>query len=176
MQQGIATKTNVYKVYDNETSEALDGVVTVELPNFELAVEAFKGAGLAGEVNVPSPGSMSALTAVVSCPIMYGPLTKYLALGKTKALHIRNEIIVNDPTTHELKRVRNYWVLKGPLSAMNPGSFEQAAAGEAQFTMQVYYAHHWLDGTDVLEWDPFKFIFKVNGEDLLEETRQNILA
>jgi phage tail tube protein FII len=42
--------------------------------------------------------------------------------------------------------------------------------------MQVYYVHHWLDGDDILEWDPFKGIYKVNGKDLMAETRRNVFV
>jgi P2 family phage contractile tail tube protein len=173
---GIGTINNVFKVYDSETGRALDGPVTLELPNFELASESFKGAGVGGEINVPAPGVMNALTATISCPIIYGALTKYLELSTTKTLDLRNEIIVNNADNHKLEKVANRWILKGPLSGSNPGSVEQASAGGAQITMQIYYAHHWLDGEDILEWDPFKFIYTVNGEDMMAETRQNILV
>jgi len=176
MRDGIAKLNNVFKLYDSESGKALDGVVTVELPSFELASETFKGAGVGGEVNVPVPGVMSALTVTISCPVIYGAITKYLELGSTRQLDLRNEIIVQNTSSHAQEKVPNRWVLKGPLSGSNPGSVEQGAAGDASITMQVYYAHHWLDGDDVLEWDPFKYIYTVNGKDMMAATRQNVLV
>jgi len=176
MRAGIATKNNVFKLYDIETGAALDGTVTVELPGFELASDAFKGAGVGAEVNVPIPGVMNAQTVTISVPKIYSDITKYMELGTTKTLDLRNEAIVNNRDTHALEGVPDRWVLKGPLSQANPGSVEQAAASEASIVMQVYYAHHWLDGDEILEWDPFKGIYKVNGKDLMAETRRNILA
>jgi len=176
MRAGIAKINNVFKAYDSATGRALDGTVTVELPNFELLTETYKGAGAGAEVNVPVPGVMSAMTAVISCPVIYGEITRYLALGTTRTLDLRNEVIVTNPSNHELQKVPNRWVLKGPLSGSNPGSVEQGATGDASITMQVYYAHHWLDGDDILEWDPFKMIYRVNGVDLMAATRQNVLV
>ena len=176
MRAGIAKLNNVFKLYDSETGRALDGTVTVELPSFELASESFKGAGVAGEVNVPVPGVMNALTATISCPIIYGAITQYMELGSVRTLDVRNEIIVQNPDNHAQEKVPNRWILKGPLSGSNPGSVEQGAAGDASITMQVYYAHHWLDGDDILEWDPFKYIYTVNGKDMMAETRQNLLV
>ena len=175
MREGIATNSNVFKVYDSETNRALDGAVSVELPNFELLSESFKGAGIGGEINVPIPGNMSALTATVNCPVIYGAMTKYLELGTTRTLDLRNEIIITNTSTHAQEKAPNRWVLKGVLSGANPGSVEQATAGGASFVMQLRYAQHFLDGDEVLEWDPSKYIFKVNGKDLMEETRRNIL-
>jgi P2 family phage contractile tail tube protein len=175
MRAGIAKLNNVFKLYDSETGRALDGTVTVELPSFELASESFKGAGVAGEVNVPVPGVMNALTVTISCSLIYGALTRYMELGSTRTLDLRNEIVVQNPDNHSQEKAPNRWILKGPLSGSNPGKVEQGAAGDASITMQVYYAHHWLDGDDILEWDPFKFIYTVNGEDMLAETRQNLL-
>lgn len=88
MRAGIATKNNVFKVYDSETGEALDGVVTLEFPGFELSSNSFNGTGVGGEINVPAPGVMSALTATISCPVIYGALTKYLELGTTRTLDL----------------------------------------------------------------------------------------
>ena len=174
MRAGIAILNNVFKVYSD--NKALDGTVTVTLPSFELATEAFKGAGLAGEINVPVPGSMSAMTVTISCPVIYGELTKFMELGSTKTIDLRNEIVVQNPDNHAQEKVPNRWVIKAILSKSDPGKVEQAATSEASLEMQVVYMHHWQDGEDILEWDPFKLIYTVNGKDLLEETRQNILA
>jgi P2 family phage contractile tail tube protein len=176
MRTGIAAQTNVYKLYDVESGAEMEGVVTVELPSFEAMSNTFKGAGIGGEINVPAPGVMNAQTATISVPIIYGNLTKYMEIGTTKTLDLRNEIVVVNKDTHANERVSNRWVLKGPLSQANPGSVEQAAAGEASIVMQIYYVHHWLDGDEILEWDPFKGIHKVNGKDLMAETRRNVFV
>jgi len=176
MREGIATQNNVFKLYDSESQAALDGTVTVELPGFELTSNTFKGAGLGAEVNIPIPGVMGAQTATISFPKIYGSITKYMELGATKTLDLRNEIIVTNKDTHANERVSDRWVLKGAIGQANPGSVEQAAAGEASVVMQVYYAHHWLDGEDILEWDPFKGIYTVNGKDLMADTRRNIMV
>jgi P2 family phage contractile tail tube protein len=173
MRSGIAKVNNIFMPYDD--GERLEGTVTVELPNFELMSETWKGAGGSGEVNVPT-SVMSALTATISAPVIYGALSKYFALGKTRTIDLRNEIIVTNTDNHAQEKVPNRWVLKGVLSGANPGSIEQGAAGDAQLTMQVYYAKHYLDGDEVLEWDCFKHIFRVNGEDLMAATRQNVLV
>jgi P2 family phage contractile tail tube protein len=176
MRNGIPTQNNVFKLYDVDTSTALDGTVTVELPGFEMMSNTFKGAGVGGEINVPAPGLIGAQTVTISVPTIYGGLTKYMELGTTRTLDLRNELIVNNKDTHALEKVPNRWVLKGPLSQASPGSVEQGATGDASIVMQVYYAHHWLDGDDILEWDPFKGIYKVNGNDLMADTRQNVFV
>ena len=176
MRNGIATLNNVFKLYDMQSGTALDGTVTVELPAFELMTNSFKGAGVAGEVNVPAPGMMSAQTATIKVPIIYGAITKYMELGTTRILDLRNEIIVLNKDTHAAEKVPNRWVLKGPLSQANPGSVEQGAAGESSIVMQVYYVHHWIDGIDVLEWDVFKGIHTVNRYDLFEIIRRNVFV
>ena len=176
MKNGTAIQNNVFKVYDSDTNKALDGTVTVQLPSFELASNTFKGAGVGAEINVPAPGVMNALVATISVPIIYGELTKYLELASTKTLDLRNEIVLSNKDSHQIEKAANRWVLKGPLSKADPGKIEQGATSDATFDLQIYYVHHWLDGDDVLEWDPFKFIYKVNGQDMMSDTRQNILV
>jgi P2 family phage contractile tail tube protein len=176
MRSGIATLNNVFKLYDSASGRALNGTVSVTLPSFELLSETFKGAGVAGEMNVPVPGNMSALTVEISCPKIYGEIMRYLELGSTKILDLRNEIVVQNAENHAQEKVPDRWVFKGPLSASNPGSVEQAAAGDASITMQVYYVKHWMDGDEKLEWDIFKYIYTVNGKDMMAETRRNLLV
>jgi P2 family phage contractile tail tube protein len=176
MRRGIATLNNVFKIYDTETGEALDGTVTLQLPPFALTAGTYKGAGLGAEINVPAPGVMSALQATISCPVIYAALTKYMELGTTRTLDLRNEIVVNDIDSHTLEKVPNRWVLRGPLSGSDPGSIGQAEGSDSTLTIEVYTATHWLDGEEILKWDPFKYIYIVNGKDLMAETRQNILV
>ena len=151
------------------------GTVTVQLPAFELASNTFKGAGAGGEVNVPSPGMMGAMTATVSVPVAYSELVDFFELGATKTLDLRADVTVSDPSTHELLRVPDRWVIKGPISKADPGKVEGASASDASFEVQVYYARHWLDGDEVLEWDAFNSVYKVNGRDLLADTRRNLM-
>jgi len=172
----VATQNNVFKLYDVDSGKALDGVVTLQLPPFELASNEFSGAGLAGKINVPAPGVMNALAATISCPVIYGEILKYMELGETKTLDLRNEMIVVNSDTHQPERVPQRWVLKGPLSKSDPGKVEQAAASDASIDIQIYYAANWVDGEAVLEFDPFKMIYTVNGKDMLELTRQNVLV
>jgi P2 family phage contractile tail tube protein len=175
MRSGIATGNNVFMAHDSESGAALKGTVSVELPSFELSTEEFGGAGVAGKVNVAFPGSMGALTATLKFPVIYGDITKYMELGTVRTVDLRNEIIVQNPDTHAKEKVPNRWVLKGQLSGVSPGSIEQATAGEATVTIQLNYVQHFLDGDEILEWDAFKYIYKVNGNDLMAETRQNLL-
>jgi P2 family phage contractile tail tube protein len=176
MRTGIATGSNVFMVHDSESGAALKGTVSVELPSLELSTEEFSGAGVAGKVNVAFPGSMEAQTAVIKCPVIYGEITKFMELGTVRTIDLRNEIIVQNPDNHAKERVPNRWVLKGQLSGASPGSIEQATAGEATVTIQLNYVQHFLDGDEILEWDAFKYIYKVNGKDLMAETRQNLLV
>lgn len=173
MRKGIATQTNRFELWD--IGKRTLGVVTVQLPAFEIATNEFKGAGVGGAINVPAPGIMNAQVVTISVAKMYGDAIRYLALGTTRTIDLRSEVNVADPQTHAINRVPERWVLKGPLSKSDPGKIENAAAGDASVDMQVYYAAHWLDGDSVLEWDVFNAVYTVNGVDLLAETRRNLL-
>lgn len=173
MKSGIASQTNRFEVYDE--GKRLRGVVTVALPSLEIVTNEFRGAGVGGSINVPAPGVMTAQTGTVSVPKIYGDLIKFLELGTTRTLDLRADVILNNTETHAVEHVAERWVLKGPLTASNPGNIANASAGDASITIQIYYAKHWLDGEELLEWDVFNAIHKVNGVDLLSEMRTNLL-
>jgi P2 family phage contractile tail tube protein len=172
----MALLTNVFNLFDVDTNKKLTGTVSLELPATELATETYKGAGVSGEINVPVPGVMSAQTATLSFSHIYGDNVKYMKLGSTQTLDLRSEVIRQNAETLIQERVPYRWVLKGPLSSAKAGKIESGAAGDASVEMQVYYMHNWIDGEEKLEWDVFKYVYKVDGEDLMAETRKNILA
>lgn len=174
MTRGTATKTNVFALYDNATGNELIGAVTVELPSFELQTTEYSGAGIAGAINVPALGVMSPQTCTVSCPIMYGDLTRYYAVGTTRTLELRSDMAVVDHDTHEVKSVQNRWILRGPISGASGGSTGQSATADSSITMQVYKAQHWINNEEQIEWDVLKRIHRVRGEDLLSVALQNI--
>jgi len=176
MRPGIATLNDVNKVYDTESMAELDGAVNVELPNMELMTVTYKGAGVGGEITIPVPSIMSSLSATISFPTIYGPGTKFFEIGTTRTLDFRNQIVVMNKDTHAPEKVPDRWILKGVLGGANPGAKAAAEAGDAQVTMQIFYIHHFLDGDDIMEWDPFKGIFTVNGKDLMAETRRNVFV
>lgn len=173
MRKGIGTQTGRFEFYDE--GKRILGVVTVQLPPFEIATNEFKGAGVGGALNVPAAGAMNAQVTTISVAKIYGDIIRYLALGTTKTIDLRSEINVLDPQTHAIVRIPERWVLKGPISKSDPGKIENGATGDASIDMQTYYAAHWLDGESILEWDPLNAVHKVNGIDLLAETRRNLL-
>jgi len=173
---GIAAGNNVFKLYDIETGEELESAVSVELPAMELVTNSYKGAGVGGVINVLAPGVLNEQIATMNFPQIAGNAKRYMKLGTTRTVDLRNEIIVIDKDTHANVKVPYRWILKGPLSQANPGTVEQATAGEATIVMQVYYIHCWLDGVEILEWDAFKGIYTVDGEDLMAETRRNVFV
>lgn len=172
----IALLTNAFKLFDIDSSKELAGVVTVELPEQSLATEEYGGAGVAGKINVPMHANMSAQTVTISCPQIYGQAVAYMKLGTTKTLDLRADISRLNPDTHIVERMPYRVVMKGPITSVSPGKVEQGSAADCSIKMEVYYIHSWLDGAETLEWDVAKYIYKVDGEDLLAETRKNILA
>lgn len=173
MRKGIVTQTNQFELYDD--GERMLGVVTVQLPPFELGSNEFTGAGVGGSINVPAKGMMNAQTATISIPKIYGAAAAYLKLGTTRTLDLRSSVVLTNTETHALEDVAERWVIKGPLSKSDPGKVENKAAGDASIDIQVYYAQHFLDGEELLEWDVFNAIHKVDGEDLLAEMKANLL-
>jgi P2 family phage contractile tail tube protein len=172
MRLGIATANNIFKLYDVETDKALDGTVSIDLPDVGLETVEYKGAGVIGTINVPLIGLMNALEATINVAKIYGALTDYMQVGVTKTLDLRNDVSVI--SGHGTIRVPERLVMRGPLSGAPLGSVEQGSASDSSIVMQVYYMQYFLDGDMVMEWDVMKAIYTVNGVDLLADTRRNI--
>ncbi|MDR1705811.1 MAG: phage major tail tube protein, partial [Clostridiales bacterium] len=135
----------------------------------------FSGAGVGGEINVPAHGMMQPRPVAISIPHIYDKAVRFFQLGVgTITLDLRRDLAVTNPDTHAIENVPDRWVIKGPITKSDPGKAEQKASSDASVEIQAYYCQHFLDGDEILQWDPFTPIHKVNGVDLLAEMKANI--
>lgn len=174
MANKIAIQTNRFTLWDTESGKRLDGTVTVQMPAFENATNAFSGAGVGGEINVPAIGMMNALTATLSVPKISRNFSEQCRLAFTRTWDLRADVSVTNSANHQIEQISERWVLKGPVTKSDPGKIEQKATSDATFEMQIYYAINWLDGKQHIEWDPFNTIYKINGVDQLATTRRHL--
>jgi len=172
----LSIQTNRFELFntDDDGVERNLGIVTVQLPSFEVPTNEYSGSGVGGTLNIPTIGVLNAMTVTLSFPKISKDNIRYFKLGKTTSFDLRADTTGTDPDTRGVVHIAERWSIQGPVTKCDPGKIEQKATGDASVEIQVFYAIHWIDGEQVLEWDALNTKFVVNGEDLLEETRRNI--
>jgi P2 family phage contractile tail tube protein len=148
-------------------------VATVDLPTIETLANTVKMAGMGGEIEVPSL-IMAAQEATINFAGAFGIITEYGAVGTSRKLDLRADVIAYDPASGKNRYVEKRVVMGGFIKSHAHGSVEAAGAIEQSVVMTVNFYQTWLDGVEQIKWDPFAMIYTVKGQDLLAQTRKNL--
>lgn len=149
------------------------GTATVDLPEIAFLSATTKGAGIAGEIDTPSPGQTSAMTLTLNWNTVEKSSIKLLA-PVVHALDLRASIQDFDTATNEYTEKALKVTVRGrPLSG-GLGGLEAATAMSSTSAFSVNYLKVLIDGEEVLEIDKLNYIFKVLGVDYLAKTRENL--
>jgi hypothetical protein len=160
-----------YSVFLNG-SEYL-GTATADLPEIAFLSETTKGAGIAGEIDAPSPGQTSAMTLTLNWNTVEKASLKLLA-PVVHALDLRASIQKFDTGTNEYMESALKVTIRGrPLSG-GLGGLEAATAMSSTTAFSVNYLKVFIDGEEIIEIDKLAYIYKVLGVDYLAKTRANL--
>ena len=164
--------TAQFNVYVNGGQRLL-GLATVTLPNFAALTETVTGAGIMGEMEVPSRGHMSAMEFVLNFRSMIDdPLT--YAISKAYSFDLRSAQSYEDSTTYDRSEARERYALRGPVKSVNHGNRGPNAAWDASIAVAARRVEHFIDGRQMLEFDLLNNIYKVNGVDIYAPVRAAI--
>lgn len=146
------------------------GQVDITLPKFTPKTDSINGAGIAGEMNFPSSAMLENMEFVI----------KWRTINE-------DAVVMNEPRAHLLTfrgAQRIYDAAQGIMRAQavivdvrgvptetDLGKFAQASETESQTTMALDYIKLRVDGNEMIEFDRFNYIYKVNGTDFLADYR-----
>ena len=144
----------------------------VDLPKIKPKFTDISGLGLYGEAEVPI--GMEKMEARLLMNSVYPEFVKIVSNPRKQATIIVRSSMTGfsqDGVQYEKPLKAE---LRGFFKESDVGKFKQGDSTEAEATMSVNYFKLELDGQPVVEVDVFNNIYKVEGEDLLQEFRQNL--
>lgn len=160
-----------YEVYDEtDGSERLLGTASVDLPELEFMSAELKGAGMAGEVNFPIIGHTNNLTVTLHWMSIHSNLTKLSAPG-SHTVTCRGALQQYDSGTGNIIVSAVKITFRGLPSKATLGKFEPGEQTESENEFNINYLKMTVDGEELLEIDKLNYIYRVNGEDYLTDTR-----
>jgi P2 family phage contractile tail tube protein len=170
-----SARTIKCKLYDkgNGASKFLHDTVTVTFPEIEFLTESFKGAGVNGEIDLPTYGQVGSLVIEVA----HNGLSKdTIDLFKLKTQHLecRWASQVLNSSTGGTEIVGKKIIFKGIPKKLGIGSIEPNKAEEASSSFEVTYFKYVIGNTVVIEIDKLNDVLKVNGTDYSSSVR-NVL-
>lgn len=160
----IPARLNNFNIY-GRGNKAL-GVATVTLPSLEAMSDTLTGAGLLGEIDLPTLGHFGSTEVEMEWNTISSEAAAF-SPGVNEDLTFRGAMQLADGATGQIDHVGVRVVVRGIGKNWDLGSAEVGAATGTTTTIEALYIKIVIDGKDVLELDKLNNVYKVNGKDLM---------
>ncbi|MMZ43892.1 Phage tail tube protein FII [compost metagenome] len=143
----------------------------ITLPSLEAMSETMSGAGIAGEIDVPTSGFYSSLTVDIAWRSVDRAAIK-MASTKLHSLDIRGAQQVFDMTLPGMRVEQVKVTIKGLGKTLDLGTFATNSPTDGSTSLEVTYIKIEIGEEKVLELDKLNFIFYVDGSDEMTDVRR----
>ncbi len=144
----------------------------VDLPKVKFKFADTKALGLYGEAELPS--GLDKMEARIKFNSIYPDFVSLAANPfKMRSVVVRASMLVWDQNGVN-REVPVKAEIRGFFREWDSGNVKKGEGAEAEATLSVIYYKLEVDGNEVVEVDVLNNIYKVEGEDILQEYKQNI--
>lgn len=169
----ISTKINAYNVYLDGT-KLLGVSEEVTLPNFEALTETLSGAGILGEIDEPILGHFGASEIEIPFRTLNKDMFRIANMQTAVSLTLR----MSTQTINESDMVTDFMpsriVIKGKNKALTGGKVKQGSGTGSSLKVEILYILVEVDKQPKFELDKLNFVYKVDGNDLLQKVRAQV--
>lgn len=167
----IPDKLISYRAYKD--GKDLLGIADVQLPDIEAMAESIKGAGIAGEVELPVLGHIGAMSMTINWRTVTGNLVS-LSAPIAHALDFRASQQSYDSSEGRIKTTSVKHVVRAIPKKLSPGKMETGATTDSGNEFSVTYYKMMIAGKVAVEIDPFNYIYIIDGIDYLADVRKDL--
>lgn len=146
------------------------GMADITLPTVEYKTATLSGAGIGGEIEMPTPGQTASMELEINWRTINEDVTTLLAM-KAHDLELRGANEQYDAGTGEIKTQAVKINIRGLPKKGDVGTFKPADHTETKSTLELTYLKITIDDKMVLEIDKLNYIHYVDGVDYLASVR-----
>lgn len=173
MAEMLSNKVADYRVYNRDGGKAVKVGDTTEitLPEIEELTDTIKGAGILGEIDLPTLGQIGSL----SLEITFRSTNKEtMALATSNQIEIRwvNDLI--DTSNGKVRTIANKAFFTVRRKKFAEGKLETGASQDGSMEFEVLAYRRIMDGREVLNIDKLNNVYKINGIDQLTDITRNL--
>lgn len=169
----LATKTIQFKVYrenDKKKMVYMANATSYKRPTFEMLSDEVSGAGIMGEIDMPSLGALGSLEGeLVFNKPHEGVLGRFAP--KAHKLEIRWATNRFDTSTGASSIQANKDIITMIPKALDLGEIATNETNESTLTFEIISIEHFIDGKSKLKIDKLNNVFKINGTDYTEKLK-----
>ena len=170
----ISTKTIQYSVYDKTVkgkTTYVDDTATYKRPDLEMLTDGFTGAGIMGEIDLPTLGQIGSMEGELSFNRTNKKVIKLFAPGSHK-IEVRWATNVLNTANGNSAVQANKEILTILPKNLSLGDIEGNETNESSMTYEILVYEYFIDGKSVIKIDKLNNVFKVNGVDYSEQIRK----
>ena len=169
----ITNKTINYAIYDRSEGKPtkVADTTSVKLPDFEYLTETVKGAGIMGEIDMPSPAQLGSMVTEIAIKNTNKSTVKLFA-PKTQDIEVRWVKDALDPKSGALVSVPMKALIRGIPKNTSLGTVETNATNDGNLSLETTYIKLIEDGDTLYEVDKLNSVFIINGVDYMKAIRE----
>lgn len=157
-----------YEVYD--TANRMLGTASVELMDLKFLSADIGGAGVAGKLDLPILGHTESINLTLNWRTVNEDALKLARqTGMDLCLYAANQNLDNYDGQSTVEQIKIS--VRGLAKTATLGKFEPASSTETKTVIEVIYLKIEVDGVEKLELDKLNFVYKVDGDDFLNDVR-----
>lgn len=171
----IAEKNNLFNAYlgtVNAKNKLMGVTDEVTLPEFEMASETLSLAGMAGEIDSPSPGQTK--SAQIEIPFTNISKEALRAVADSESIILRAAQEQLDTETLSKSTIGRIITVRGMTKSINYGKLKKGGYGNPSIKKEVIYYKDVLDGETITEVDKFNGKCMINGKNMMQDVEQYI--
>ena len=170
-----SNKTVQYAVYsrDGGSPAYVQDTTTITRPSLEFLTDTLSGAGINGEIDMPTYAQTASMTWEATFRRMNSAVAKLASPGQHE-VETRWVTDVIDSATGAARVVGAKRITKGFTKTLEGGSLEPNAAQEANCSLEVVYDKLIVDGETVWEIDKLNNGFTVLGVNYAQSIQDNL--
>lgn len=168
-------KTIQYSVYNRTsgTPKFIQDTTTVKRPTLEYLSDTISGAGILGEIEMPTLAQLGPITEEIGVRRTNSNAASLFAPG-LQELEVRWVTDVIDTATGKVTVSACKEIIKGYAKSLDGGSLENNTSQETNLVLEVV-AHKFIqDGETVWDIDKLNIKFEVMGVDYSQPVRDNL--
>ena len=146
------------------------GMADVTLPDIGYKTATLSGAGIGGEIDMPTPSQTESMQLEINWRTINGDVTELLQ-PRAHDLELRGANEHYDAGTGELKYESVKINVRGLPVSGGLGTLKPADHTESKNTLELLYLKITIDGEKKVEIDKLNYIHFVNGTDFAEPIR-----
>lgn len=151
----------------------LVGQGSVALPNLQPMSESVKGAGFAGEVELPLIGQYQSM----QCKIDFSSITEdavSLAAPETRTITVRGSQQIHDTATGIAGTVPVVAFMRVHPKSVDLGKLEKGSGSDTSIELEALSIRLLVDGIEKVWIDKANYVCRFDGVDYLEKVRADL--